>query len=214
MAVYKVLKYPHVLLRKKSTPVGTITPDLAEFSKNMVETMYAYEGIGLAAPQVGILKRFIVVDVKSYLKNPDMKDWHGNIKYQVNGKDLDLPFPLTLVNPEIVDTKGSVEFPFDGCLSFPGVSRGGTARHVFVAVTAKLPTGEDVRVECDGILSICLQHEMDHLEGVLFIDRLDKTPNDDGILQDIEDETESTETRKRFRKLKLLDARSKSYSFL
>ena len=214
MTVYKVLNYPHVLLRKKSTRIEKTTPDLARFADAMVDTMYAYEGIGLAAPQVGVLKRFVVVDIKSYLENKEMKDWHGDISFEVEGSPAPLVFPLRLVNPEIVETEGTVEFPFDGCLSLPGVTRGGTERYKKITLVAQTPEGKPVKIVADGILSICLQHELDHLEGVLFIDHLKKSTDEATVVEDIREESESTASRKRFKKLKLVDARQQSFEFL
>jgi peptide deformylase len=214
MAVFKVLKYPHVLLRKKSSRIDNITPDLTEFAQNMIETMNAYDGIGLAAPQVGILKRFIVMDIKTYLENKEMKDWHGNIQFELDGKAQPVTFPLSLVNPEIVAQEGTIEFPFDGCLSFPGVSRGGTQRHRKITLKAVSPQGQAIQIVADGIMSICLQHELDHLEGVLFIDHLNEKPDDSDLVADIQEESESSATRKKFKKLKLVDARQKSHQFL
>ncbi len=214
MSVYKILKFPHVLLRKKSSPVEKFTPDLKKFADSMVETMYAFEGIGLAAPQVGILKRFIVVDVQSYLENEELKDWHGRIDFSVDGKPAPLAFPLNLVNPVIARTEGEVEFPFDGCLSFPGVSKGGTKRHKFIELHAKTVDGQDIVISCDGIMSICLQHELDHLEGVLFIDHLGKAPDQDEIVSEIEETEDDPVVRKKLRKLKLIDARNEKFAFL
>lgn len=214
MSVYKILTFPHVLLRKKSSPVERFTPDLADFAQKMIDTMYAFEGIGLAAPQVGVLKRFIVVDVKPYLENPELKDWHGKITYSVGGAEKPLAFPLVLVNPTIAKHEGEIEFPYDGCLSFPGVSRGGTKRHNGIELHAQTVAGEDIVIACDGIMSICLQHELDHLEGVLFIDRLDEKVDPQEVVDDIHEATEDPATRKKLRKLKLVDAQKEKFTFL
>ena len=213
--VFKILYFPHVLLRKKSTPIEKITGDLKDFAVAMSDTMYAFEGIGLAAPQVGILKRFIVVDIGAYLKNESLKDWHGSIQYKVADSVQPLKFPLMLVNPEIVETEGEIDFPFDGCLSFPGVAKGDTKRHRKIKLRAKNVEGENLEIVCDGIMSICLQHELDHLEGVLFIDHLRaEVPNQSEIVAELEDEVQDPSTRKRLKKLKLVDARSKKYEFI
>lgn len=211
MSVYRILHYPHVLLRKKSLPVTTFGPDLKTFAERMTNTMYAFEGIGLAAPQVGVLRRFIVVDIKSYLDNEDLKDWHGTISMSVDGKPAPLTFPLSLVNPEIVRHEGEVEFPYDGCLSFPGVSKGGTRRHKFIELHAKTIDGKPIVISCDGIMSICLQHELDHLEGVLFIDHLKEKADEDEVVEDIHDAEDDPVTRKKLKKLKLVDARNEKF---
>jgi len=200
-------------LRKKSLPVESFTSDLKTFSERMTETMYAFEGIGLAAPQVGILKRFLVVDIKSYLENEDMKDWHGTVTYKVDGKPMPLAFPLALVNPVIARTEGEVDFPYDGCLSFPGVSKGGTTRHKFIELHARTVDDKPIVICCDGIMSICLQHELDHLEGVLFIDHLKDKAEEEEVIEEIHEAQDDPATRKRLKKLKLVDARNEKFSF-
>lgn len=214
MPVFKVLHYPHVLLRKPSTPVEKFTPGLKQFADAMVETMNAYEGIGLAAPQVGILKRIMVVDVRPYLENPTLKEWHGTYTYSLNGKPTELPSPMILVNPEITSKEQEITFPYDGCLSFPGVDRGQTTRWKKIVLEAKDVSGNAIRIEGDGILSICLQHEMDHLEGVLFIDRVQGNVNENEVVADIEDHENDTSTRRRMKKMKLLDARAQKLDFV
>jgi peptide deformylase len=214
MAVYKILHYPHILLRKPSTAVEKFTPALKTFTQNMIETMNAFEGIGLAAPQVGILKRVIIVDVRPYLENPQLKDWHGTISYSSDGQKKELPSPMILVNPEIVNKDTEISFPFDGCLSFPGVDRGQTTRWKNIVLEAKDPDGKSIRIESDGILSICLQHEMDHLEGVLFIDRVQGKVNENDVAADIEDHEEDAATRRKMKKLKLVDARAEKFDFI
>lgn len=214
MPVYKILHYPHVLLRKPSTPVEKFTPGLKAFAAGMVETMNAFEGIGLAAPQVGVLKRLIIVDVRGYLENPDLKEWHGTYSYSVDGKKTELPSPMILVNPEIVQKDTEISFPYDGCLSFPGVDRGQTTRWKNIVLEAKDPEGKKIRIESDGILSICLQHEMDHLEGVLFIDRVQGQVNEGDVVADIDDYDNDASTRRKMKKLKLVDARSEKLDFL
>jgi peptide deformylase len=197
MTIYKVLTFPHVLLKKKSTPVNDLNENVKIFCNNLVETMYAMEGIGLAAPQVGVLKRIIVLDINPYLKNPDLKEWAGNFNYKLNGVSQELSFPLMLVNPEITKSEGEIIFPYDGCLSFPGVSKGGTARLEKIWLTAKNVDGGLVEIECTGILSICIQHELDHLEGILFVERTGKKID----VLDIQEEIKEAENEKEFRKL-------------
>lgn len=214
MPVYKILHYPHVLLRKPSTPVDKFTPGLKKFAAGMVETMNAFEGIGLAAPQVGILKRVIVVDVRPYFENQQLKEWHGTYSYLLDGKQGELPSPLILVNPEIIQKEIEIPFPYDGCLSFPGVDRGLTHRWKNIVLEAKSVDGQTIRIESDGILSICLQHEMDHLEGVLFIDRVESQVREDDVVADIEEHENDAGTRRKMKKLKLVDARSEKFDFL
>jgi peptide deformylase len=214
MPVFKVLHFPHVLLRKPSTPVEKFTPGLRQFAADMIETMNAYEGIGLAAPQVGILKRLMVVDVRPYFENASLKEWHGTYTYSIDGKQLELPSPLILVNPVITTKEQEIIFPFDGCLSFPGVDRGQTTRWKKIILEAKNVDGLAVRIESDGILSICLQHEMDHLEGVLFIDRIDGKVIEDDVVAEIQEHESDASTRRRMKKMKLVDARSQKLDFV
>ena len=214
MTVYKILTYPHVLLRKKSTPVEKFTPSLLKFTSSMTDTMNAHDGIGLAAAQVGILKRILVIDIKAYLENPDVKDWHGNVKLKVEGADTPLKFPLTLVNPVIAKSEGEIDFPYDGCLSFPGVSRGATRRLKWIELYAKNELGKELIIQCDGIMSICLQHEMDHLEGVLFIDQLKEKADDEEVLAEIEDFESDPATRRQMKKLHPVDAQKEKFDFV
>lgn len=214
MSVFKVLHYPHVLLRKRSTPVTNWSADLHEFIEGMIATMYSHQGIGLAAIQVGIPKRVMVVDISPYLANPDVKDWHGQVEYLENGQERDIQWPLKLVNPEIVEQEGEIHFPFDGCLSLPGVSASDTKRFRKIVLRARTAQNTEIEIRCDGILSICLQHELDHLEGILFIDRLMSAVEDRGIREEITAYENDRETRKQEKKLKAIDARKTKYSFV
>jgi peptide deformylase len=214
MQTFKILHYPHVLLRKKSEPVTKWGKDIASFVDGMVETMRAHQGIGLAAPQVGILKRILVVDIESYLANSELKDWHGSIELLVEGKATPVQWPLRLVNPEIVERRDRVRFPFDGCLSLPGVPATESDRDRFIVLRAQLPDGKQVEIRAEGILSICLQHEMDHLEGVLFIDRVVESLDAVEVEADIRGYEEDPAVRKQERKLKPVDARKLNLDFL
>ncbi len=213
MAVYKILKYPHVLLRKKSSPVESINASAKTFIQGMIDTMYAFDGIGLAAPQVGILKRIIVIDIKTYLENKDLSDWHGSIKFSRAGAVCPITFPLSLVNPVISAHEGMVNFPFDGCLSLPGLEQGKTPRYKFICLEARDAEGTVIKIECEGILSICLQHEIDHLEGVLFIDHLIEKSDQSDIVADIQEHEDDPAERKRLRKVKPVDARNLGFQF-
>lgn len=122
---------------------------IRELVRDLFETMYAASGVGLAAPQVGVGKRVIVVDVSPVEENIA---------------------PLGLVNPEIVERKGLVEGT-EGCLSIPGVE-GVVPRAESVLVRALDPQGQPVRIRAEGLLARALQHEIDHLDGILFIDRI------------------------------------------
>ena len=134
-------------LTKVCERVKVFDTDLAELAIDMGKTMYGAGGIGIAAPQVGESQRIIVVDCS---KDQD------DIKY--------------LINPEIVATKGYTNSD-EGCLSFPGLVLP-VRRHKEIEVKAQNLQGEEIRIEADGLLSICIQHEIDHLDGILFVDHL------------------------------------------
>jgi len=145
----KIYTYPDSVLRTRAEEVKEFDAELATLLDDMAETMYSSEGVGLAAPQAGVSKRVIVIDV-SY------PDGRSNL--------------LEIVNPRIVETRGSQLFN-EGCLSFPGV-REEIKRADWARIEAFNRKGEKFTVEGDGILSVALQHEIDHLEGVLIIDHL------------------------------------------
>ena len=145
MSVYNIVTKEDKILRKISKPIPEITPNVKKMLDRMLETMYASNGVGLAAPQVGILKRAVVVDVGE-----------GG------------PGPLKLINPEIVERSGVQNGP-EGCLSCPNMW-GDVRRSQYVKVKATNPEGEEIIVEGVDFLARALQHEIDHLDGILFID--------------------------------------------
>lgn len=136
------------VLRGVAAPLAEVTDETRRLIDDMMETMYAADGVGLAAPQVGIEQRVIVIDV------------------QEEGVQ-----PLALVNPEIVVSSTETERGEEGCLSIPGL-RDVVERPARVVVTALGRDGAPQRIEADGLLARALQHEVDHLNGVLFIDRV------------------------------------------
>jgi len=145
MAILEIRKYPDPVLRKKATIVREITDDILRLSNEMIDTMKARGGIGLAANQVGFPIRVIVVD---RLKN---------------GK------PLVLINPEIVMAEGE-EVSEEGCLSIPGYFE--LKRSKKVLAKGLDLDGNELNIDCEGILARAIQHEIDHLDGILFVDRL------------------------------------------
>lgn len=136
------------ILRQRAEEVVEIDEELRDLVADMFDTMYAAEGIGLAGPQVGIGRRVVVVDVKE----PE----HPR---------------FALINPSIVESDGEMQKEEEGCLSIPGVSAL-VERSSHVTVEAIDETGHPIRIEADGLLARCLQHEIDHLNGVLFVDHL------------------------------------------
>jgi peptide deformylase len=151
VAVLEILKYPHPMLKKRCQEVDRIDGGVKQLVRDMVETMYRSNGIGMAACQVGIPKRVIVVDV-------------GPIDPE---KDL-----FAMINPEIVSEEGEIEHE-EGCLSVPDCSEK-VKRKEKILVRGFSPEGEKIEVSGDGILAIALQHELDHLNGVLILDRISR----------------------------------------
>lgn len=145
----KILTYPNPILRKKAEEIRQIDERVVALAREMAETMYAAPGIGLAAPQVGESLRLIVVDVAYPEGEPDLK---------------------VIVNPEIVHREGSILME-EGCLSLPGV-RAEVERASRVLVRGYDLKGRPLEIEAEGLMAVCLQHEIDHLDGVLFIDHL------------------------------------------
>lgn len=145
--ILKVLLHPDDNLRKISQPVVEFDNNLKYLVEDMFETMYLEEGIGLAAPQINQTKRLITIDINGQKENQ-----------------------IVLINPEIISTSG-VNGIEEGCLSIPGI-RGFVERHEKILVSAYDLNGEKFEMEADDLLSICIQHEIDHLDGKLFVDYL------------------------------------------
>jgi len=163
--VMKILTFPDPRLREVSKKVTAFTPALKTLTENMLETMYDAKGIGLAAPQVGELVRVLVIDTRP-------RDEKGRrYKYdEMTELEKSVEQPLILINPEIVKGEGKTTFD-EGCLSVPTFFET-VERHNYVEVKAYDVNGREFVVKSDGLLGICMQHEMDHLEGTLFIDHL------------------------------------------
>ena len=152
MAIRKILTEPDTKLREKSLPVDKVDKDLQKLMDDMLETMYAAPGIGLAAIQVGVAKRVIVLDIaqKEGIKNP-----------------------IYFVNPEIIEKSEDISRYEEGCLSVPGqfaeINRPAKCHVKYLDYY-----GQPKEIKAEGMLATCIQHEMDHLEGILFIDYLSK----------------------------------------
>ena len=147
MALLEILHFPDPRLRLKAKPVAQVDDRIRQTVQDMLETMYQAPGIGLAATQVNIQEQIIVIDIS------EQKD-----------------SPLCLINPTIIEKDG-VEEMQEGCLSVPGFYENVT-RAERIKVTALNPDGEPFELEADDLLAVCIQHEMDHLEGKLFVDYL------------------------------------------
>jgi len=147
MSLLKILEYPHPRLRIKAESVTAVNDATRQLVADLFETMYAAPGIGLAATQVDVHQRILVLDVSD-----------------------DQTSPLCFINPEIVSHEG-LEVSEEGCLSVPGVYEG-VERAAQICVRALNEQGESFELDADDLLAVCIQHEMDHLDGKLFVDYL------------------------------------------
>lgn len=163
MAKLEILKFPDPRLRKKCLPVDKITPELQTLAQDMLETMQAFKGIGLAAAQVNHQIRLLVTDTRP------REDGRYKIE-DMTELEQQVPQPLVLFNPEIVKKEGKTTYD-EGCLSVPTYFET-VERFEWIEVRALNLNGEMFTFNTDGLLSICIQHEIDHLDGKLFIDRL------------------------------------------
>lgn len=150
MSILQIRKYGDLALRSKAKPVEKVTPEVRKLIKDMFETMRHAPGIGLAAPQVGVLRRIIVVDVEE--------------------AELEYP-PIALINPEITDKAGE-EIGDEGCLSLPNI-RVEVKRPSQISVRGITHKGKEIEFEADGLFARAIQHEVDHLNGILIIDYLE-----------------------------------------
>ena len=148
MAKLTILEYPDPRLRTKAAPVAVVDRAIRQLVDDMFETMYAAKGIGLAATQVNVHQRVLVTDVS-----------------------VDHTEPLVFINPQILEREGTTEAE-EGCLSVPGIYDMLRTRSERVRVRALDRAGQPFERELDGLLAVCVQHEMDHLEGKLFVDYL------------------------------------------
>ena len=159
-----IRNYGDPALRLKGRPVAEVDSRIRELASNMLETMRAANGIGLAAQQVGEALQLTVVDVSAVEDRPSTMAWNGR---EVNPKDH---MPLIILNPR-VETGPEKEIASEGCLSFPEISAD-IERAGWAKVEAQTLDGERVEIEATGLLARALQHEIDHLNGILFIDRM------------------------------------------
>lgn len=164
MAVLKIYVAPHPVLKKKAEPVAAVTDEDRQLMDDMLETMYVTDGIGLAAPQVGISKRILVLDIEQQ-KGEDLTP------AQKQGK------PRFFVNPEITWESEDLRVYNEGCLSVPG-QYADVTRPDKIKVKYLDYNGQAQEMEADGLLATCIQHEMDHLNGILFIDHLSTLKKD------------------------------------
>jgi len=160
MALREILTFPDPRLAEVATPVEQVDDEIRTLIDDMFETMYEAHGVGLAAPQIGVLKRIIVVDCGDRRDDDEAEGALGPKE------------PVAVVNPVVESSEGKITWE-EGCLSIPGyydeVTRAGR-----VVITGLDRNGEPLCIEAEGLLGVCLQHEIDHLEGTLFLDHLSR----------------------------------------
>ena len=162
--ILPILQYGDPILRAKGKRIDEIDDRIRELMANMIETMHAAHGVGLAAQQIGEALQLTVLDISAVEDRPST--------LKLDGKDADpkSAMPLVLVNPEI-ELDGETEIGIEGCLSFPEIT-GDIERAHSVMVRAQSLEGETIQIEAGGFLARAIQHEHDHLNGILFIDRM------------------------------------------
>ena len=184
--ILEVVKYGHPALRQKGARIESVTLTVKHLIADMFETMYANKGVGLAAQQVGQALQLTVIDIRGVTDRPS--------SLELKGKPADaLEFmPLVLINPEIQPV-GDPATGAEGCLSFPEIFADLT-RPEFVEVKALNETGKSIEFRAGGLLARAVQHEVDHLNGILFIDRMDRKTKENlrSELEKLQDDTRET----------------------
>ena len=162
--ILEISKYGHPVLREKGKRIERVTQDIRHLAADMIETMYAAEGVGLAAQQVGRALMLTVIDVGASTLPSELI---------IDGLPQDIPsrMPLVLINPLLSNPQGEQIGP-EGCLSVPEISEQ-IRRATRITVRAKTLDGEDISFDCTGLLARAVQHEVDHLNGILFVERMD-----------------------------------------
>ncbi len=164
--ILEIVKYGHPVLRKKGAKIEHVTPETKKLIADMLETMEENHGVGLAAQQVGVAQQLTVIDVRAVTDRPSTLELDGQ------PADPAKIMPLVLINPEITPA-GAAVTGGEGCLSFPEIF-GEISRPGIVEVRALDAKGKPIAFRCGGLLARAVQHEADHLNGILFIDRMDR----------------------------------------
>jgi peptide deformylase len=162
----EVVKYGHPVLRERGQRIETVDAAIRQLAADMVETMHAHQGVGLAAQQVARALQLFVIDVREVEDRPST--------LSIDGRPVELAdhMPMVLINTE-VQPAGDPETGPEGCLSFPEIY-GDITRPAAIEVSALNEAGEPVKFHCDGLLARAIQHELDHTKGILFIDRMSR----------------------------------------
>lgn len=164
--VLPIVHYNDPILRKKGVKVAAFDAPLAKLAQDMIETMHDARGIGLAAQQIGLALQLCVVDLSE-------ADWDFNWELDGTRTPLELIMPMVIANPEVKKLPSPETLYEEGCLSFPKI-RGDIPRPDAISVKFQDANGTPHTLLCDGMFARCIQHENDHLNGVLFIDRMEK----------------------------------------
>jgi peptide deformylase len=190
--ILEIVKYGQPVLRQKGAKIETITPEIKKLIDDMFETMEANHGVGLAAQQVGRALQLTVIDVRGA-----QKDRPSTLEIGGKPAEIDIIMPLVLINPEVQPAAAPV-LGSEGCLSFPEIF-GEISRPEAVDVTALNAKGKTISFRCGGLLARAIQHELDHLNGILFIDRMEKK-----VKAEIQPELDElqAETKEKLRKTK------------
>jgi peptide deformylase len=170
MTILPIITFPNPILKEISLEVSSVDDNLRKLMDDMIDTMYSQAGVGLAAVQVGVLKRVLVMDV-SY-KIEDCDGHHNHSHNHLSGEN-----PMFLVNPKIVKFSSETKVYYEGCLSFPEI-RADIIRPKEVEVEYLDYNGDKKTLKADGLLATCIQHEIDHLNGITFVDYLSKLKRD------------------------------------
>lgn len=168
MALRKILTYPDPFLRKKCAPVEEIDGEVLKLLDDMAETMYGARGVGLAASQIGADKRVVVIDISPRNIGADEEGEEG----EEEEAEYEGPGLIELINPEIISSEGQV-IAEEACLSIPGFTSD-VRRKQRVVIEAYNREGQLIEIEAEELLARVFQHEIDHLDGILFIDRLSR----------------------------------------
>jgi peptide deformylase len=166
-----VVKYGHPVLLQKGQRIPAVTPPIRQLITDMLETMYQAKGIGLAAQQVGQAVQLTVLDVRGVADRP------STLEINDQSVEVEAHMPMVLINPELTPTGAPVDGP-EGCLSFPEIYAD-ISRPASVRVKALDREGQPVEFHCGGLLARAIQHETDHLHGILFIDRMSRATKEE-----------------------------------
>ena len=172
MALRRILTYPDPFLRKKCAPVEEIDGEVLELLDDMAETMYGARGVGLAASQIGVDKRVVVIDISPRNTGADEEGEEGEEEVVEAESEYEGPGLIELINPEIISSEGEV-IAEEACLSIPGFTSD-VKRKQRVVIEARNREGRLVEIEASELLARVFQHEIDHINGILFIDRLSR----------------------------------------